>query len=89
MQPGQAEQRIWLRRQADTNHGRLGFIVELGFPVVYLVLFRNREIALHATLRVEEFNLRPGLDEAIRNLQLRLELPCRDALFLYRQELRQ
>jgi hypothetical protein len=83
----QPEQRVRLRGQTNSNAGSLGLFVDLGLPVVDLVLLGDWKVALHTAFGVEEFNLGAALDKAVCNLELRLKLPRRDALFLNCEEL--
>jgi hypothetical protein len=83
----QSEQRVRLRGQANGNAGSLGLFVDLGLPVVDLVLLGDWEVALHTAFGVEELDLGAALDKAVCNLELRLKFPCRDALFLNCEEL--
>lgn len=77
-----SKQRVWLGGHTDAEKRALGLFVDLRFPIVNLVLFRDRQIAHDGTLRVEELDLSPGLDKTICDLELRLELPSRHALLL-------
>ena len=72
----QAEERVWLCGKSNANEGSLRLIVDFCLPIIDFVLFGDRQIALNAALRVEEFDLCPSLDEAVGNLELWLEFPC-------------
>lgn len=64
----QSEQRIWLGCDADCNACVLWLFVDLGLPVVYFVLFRDRQIALDAALGIKELDLGPAFNEAVGDL---------------------
>ena len=83
----QSKKRIGLGSHADADERSLRFVVNLRLPVVNVILLRDRQVALDATLGVEELDLGASLDKAVGNLELRLKLPCRHALFLDRKEL--
>lgn len=78
----ESEKRVRLGSHADTDDTALGLLVDLGLPIVHVVLFGYREIAQHGALRVKELDLCASLNKAVGNLKLRLKLPCGDALFL-------
>ena len=63
-----AEERIGLGSEADAYRGGIRLIEDLGLPVIHFVLFWYRQIALDAAFGVEELNLGPAFDEAIRDL---------------------
>jgi hypothetical protein len=85
----QSEERIRLGSHADTEKSVFGLFVDLGFPVVDIVLLGNREIAHDGAFRVKEFDFGTSFDKAVGDLQFRLKFPCGDTLFLYGEVLRQ
>lgn len=82
-----SEQRIRFGTDTDPDHGRLGLIVDLRFPVVDLILLRDGQVGLYTTLGVEELDFCAPFHKAVCNLQLRLELPGGDTLLLNGEEL--
>lgn len=50
-------------------------VVDLGLPVVYIILLRHRQVRKHGALGIEELNLGATLDEAVCNLQFWFEFP--------------
>lgn len=84
-----SKQRIRLGGHANRDQRALGLFVDLGLPVVDVVLLGHGQVAHDGALGIEEFNLGSGLNEAVCNFQLRLKLPGRHALFLDGKELRE
>lgn len=72
---GEAEHGVGFGAHADGHEGGVGFIVDLGFPVVHFVLFWDGEVALDRALGVKEFNFCPLLDKAVCDLELCFKLP--------------
>ena len=62
------KQRVRLGRHANGEQRVLGLLVDLGLPVVDVVLLGDGQVAHDGALRVEEFDLGAGLDEAVGNL---------------------
>lgn len=83
----QSEERVGLGRHADADESRLWLVVDLRLPVVDVILLWDRQVALDATLGVEELDLGASLDKAVGNLEFWLKLPCGNAFFLDRKEL--
>lgn len=81
---GQSEQRIGFCGHSNAEQGILRLFVNLGFPIIDIVLLGNRQVAHDGALGVEELDFRTGLDKTVGNLQLRLKLPGRNTLFLNR-----
>lgn len=77
-----AEERIRLGGHADAQEGRLRLVVDLGLPVINIVLFWDGQVAHDGALGVEELDFSTGFDETISDFELGLELPGRNALFL-------
>lgn len=88
-QTWQPKERIRLGSHADTEQCVLSLLVDLGLPVVDVILLGHGQVGEHGALRVEELDLGAGLDETVSDLELGLKLPGRDALFLDGQVLRQ
>lgn len=84
----ESEQRIGFCGHADADQGVVWFIKDFCFPVVDLILFGHRQIALDTALGIEELNLGATLDEAVCDFQFRLKLPSLYTLLLNGKELR-
>ena len=80
---GQAEERVWLSSHADAKQSVFRLFVNLGLPVVDVILLGNRQVAHDGALGVVEFDFGTGFDEAVCDLELGLKLPGGNALFLY------
>lgn len=61
----QSEKRVWFCCETDADHGRVGFVVYFGFPVVDLVLLGDWKIGLHTALGVKELNFRAPFNETV------------------------
>jgi hypothetical protein len=84
----ESEKRIRFRGHADADQGVVGFVVDFCFPVVDLVLFGYRQIALNTTLGIKELDLGAAFDEAVCNFQFGFKFPSLYTLLLNCQELR-
>lgn len=78
----QSKERVWLGGHTNSNKRVLGLFVDLGLPVVDVVLLGHGQVAHDGAFGIEKLNLGSGLDEAICNFQLGLKLPGGHALFL-------
>lgn len=47
MKTGHAKERIRLGGDADTDCGCIGLVIDLGFPVIHIVLFGNGKVGLN------------------------------------------
>jgi hypothetical protein len=65
---GHAEKRVRFGGQADSNHCRIGLVVYFSLPVVDLILFRNGQVRLNATFRIEELDFRTPFHKAVCDL---------------------
>lgn len=79
---GQAEERVRLGSHANTEQGAFGLFVNLGFPVVDVILFGNGQVAHDGAFRVVEFDFGSCLDKAVCHFELGFKLPGGNALFL-------
>lgn len=84
-----SEQRVWFCGHADADQGVFRFVEDLRFPVVNLVLFGHRQVALDTALSIEELDLSATFDKAVCDFQFRLKLPSLYTLLLNCKELRQ
>ena len=84
-----AEEGIRLGSHTDAQEGILGLLVDLGLPVVNVILLGYREVAHDGALRIEKLNFRSAFDKAVGNLKLGLEFPSGDTFFLDGEILRQ
>lgn len=65
MHTRKSEKRVWFCCETDTDHGRVGFIIDLGFPVIDLVLLGDGKIGLNTTLRIEELDFCARFDKTV------------------------
>lgn len=82
-----SENGIWLCGNANTNGGCIWLVVDLGLPIVDLVLLGYGQIGLHTALGIKELDFSTAFDEAVRNLKSRFEFPGAYTLLLNCQEL--
>ncbi len=78
----ESEEGVRLGSHADAEQGRFGLFVDLGFPVVDVVLFRYGQVAHDGAFGIVKLDFGAAFDEAVGDFEFRLKFPSRDALFL-------
>ena len=70
-----SKERIWFRGHADAYHRIIWLFVDLGLPVVNLILLGHGQVAHDSAFGIKELDFGPRFDKTVCDLQLRFELP--------------